>query len=157
VTRVLYFDIDGTLVRLGNGEPKPALVGGRFEAAVRRAGIEDLVCVGGFVEIVQYVRATNPEFDGVGAFLRLCPDVIRDEAWFRSVVRLVQDPPNRAAEIALDRDWYYADDLAESYLRKASLEHVFTQEQGRRILVPEPDGDGEDLLRWLGTLGARAA
>jgi hypothetical protein len=41
--RVLYFDIDDVLLNYED-EPKAALVGGVFEAALKTAGVDQLVC-----------------------------------------------------------------------------------------------------------------
>ena len=75
--RQLYFDIDGTL--LTQGDPKPALTDGRFEAAIRRAQVGRLVCVGNFCNVVQMVKEVDPGYDGLGMVFRLCQGVFADE------------------------------------------------------------------------------
>jgi hypothetical protein len=152
--RTLYFDIDGTVLVRDTGEPKAALAGGKLEAAIRRAGIEELVCVGNFVTVIHTVREVKPAFDGIGAIISLCRGVFRDEGWFRRITRLAHDPTNRAAEIALERDGWYMDDLAPEYMLKAGLQDVYSAEAGRRILVPSAAGDGADIILWLQRVGA---
>ena len=147
--RTLYFDLDGTLIGQRTGRPKPALVGGRFEDAVRGAAFETIVCVGSFVGVIHELASVRRDYDGPGAILDLCAGTFRDAAWFRRALRLVGDPWNRAAEIPLDGDWWYVDDLAQAFLSRAGRDDVFRAELGRRICAPQPDGDGSDILTWL--------
>src|SRR5215475_14010768 len=93
--KTLYFDIDGTVVRSDGSEPKPRLAGGNFEAAVRRAGFNRLVCVGNFTRAAHLMRKVRREYDQLGALFGLCRGTFADEAWFRSVTGLVSDPGNR--------------------------------------------------------------
>ena len=147
--RALYFDLDGTLIGQDTGRPKTALLGGRFEDAVRAASFEAIVCVGSFVAVIHELVSVRTGYDGPGAILELCGGAFRDESWFRRTLRLVGDPWNRAAEVPLDTDWWYVDDLARSFFSRAGREGVFRAECGRRICVPQPDGDGSDVLEWL--------
>lgn len=150
--RTLYFDIDGTLLLGSFGDPKPALVDGAFERAVRRAGIERLVCVGNVVHIVRTLESSKRPIDGHATIFRTCQGVFQDERWFRSVTSLVLDPSERARHIELGGDWYWVDDLAERYCEHSQLTPLFEAHAGGRIFVPVPDGDGEDVLTWLGRL-----
>ena len=150
--RTLYFDLSGTLVDIGTGTSKAALTAGRFGDAVRRAGFGSIVCVGTMAGIIRQRAASRPEYYAAGVILRLCPDVFRDEEWFRQALGLVHDPARRGAEILLDSDWWYVDDQADAYLARVGREHVLRAERGRRICVPEPDGDGTDILEWLGSI-----
>ena len=50
--RILYFDIDGTLLLEDTIHAKSKLAEGRFEDAVRGAGLDKLVCVGTFVKLM---------------------------------------------------------------------------------------------------------
>ena len=147
--RCLYFDIDGTLLGLDSGIPKPALAEGGFEAAVRRAHIDRLVCVGNFCRVVQTVQAVNPAYDGLGAIFALCRGAFVDEEWFRSVTTLIADPENRGGAIDFSGDWWYVDDLAEQFFGRAGLHELYRDQTGRRILAPQPDGTGDDVLSWL--------
>ena len=150
--RTLYFDIDGTLLILDTEEPKSALAQGRFEQAVRLAGFEKLVCIGNFVGVVHTVQRSLPLYDGLGVLFALCAGVFEDEDWFRMQVELVSDPEHRATSVDLTTDWWYLDDLAESYFRSAERCDVFRAEKGHRILVPSPLGDGSDVLHWLASI-----
>jgi hypothetical protein len=145
----LYFDIDGTLLVRDSGEPKPALGHGRFERAVREAGFEQIVCVGNFIRVIREMGSFAPDYDGPGIILRLCAGVFADEAWFRAKLSLVLDPRNRAAEVDTATDWWYVDDEAEAFFARAGRSELFRQHLGGRILVPQPQGDGADVLGWL--------
>lgn len=163
--RILYFDIDGTLVTPANTRAKAALAEGAFEQIVRRAGFRSLVCVGSAVSIAHFLNQGQSQghslsksqsksqskstTDGAGMIYGLCGGAFQDEAWFRSVLRLVPEPEHRGLAIQLQADWYYLDDLARYYLEKDGLGRVFTRYQGSRILAPTPEGDGRDVMTWL--------
>jgi hypothetical protein len=147
--RILYFDIDGTLVTPANSQAKPALADGAFEQAVRHAGFTALVCVGSAVSIAHYLEQKESRQDGAGMIFGLCGGAFQDEDWFRSVLHLVAKPEHRALAIQLQADWYYLDDLARYYLEKDGLGEVFTDYRGSRILAPAPEGDGRDVMEWL--------
>jgi hydroxymethylpyrimidine pyrophosphatase-like HAD family hydrolase len=48
--RVLYFDIDGTLLDYED-QPKSALLGGRLQRALMHAGFAKFVCVSGWSDL----------------------------------------------------------------------------------------------------------
>jgi len=144
--RKLYFDIDGTVLAPDTGIAKAALANGRFEIAVRRAEFDEIVCVGNFVGSIRTVWTVKPEYDGMGALFALCRGVFQDEAWFRSHVRLVQNPKGRAAEIDQTVDWWYVDDEAERYFTQGDRSDLLHEYAGTRICIPSPRGDGADIL-----------
>jgi hypothetical protein len=150
--RKLYFDIDGTILDVQTAAAKPALIDGKFVQAIREAGIRELVCVGNYAGVAVEVQALDENYDALGAILELCNGVFTDEAWFRANTRLISDPESRAAEVDLDADWWYVDDLAEKYFVEAGRAAVYRQQVGRRILAPTPEGDGMDVLDWLATI-----
>jgi hypothetical protein len=150
--RTLYFDIDGTLILEEKNEPKSKLADGHFEVAVRRASFDRLICVGNFSRVVHLVKEIRSEYDAVGALLGICRGVFSDERWFRSVTSFVADPAKRFEHVDLTCDWWYVDDLAAEYVREASKEELFMTELGRRIFMPSPTGDGQDVLNWLGKI-----
>jgi hypothetical protein len=150
--RQLYFDIDGTLLRLGTGVPKPALEHGAFEAAIRQAQIDSLVCVGNFCHVVELVKGFDSDYDAVGIVFSLCKGVFTDEQWFRRVTTLIADPEHRVAAIDTSGDWWYVDDLAERFCDQAGLQGLFRRQLGHRICTPQPDGTGDDVLRWAASI-----
>jgi hypothetical protein len=154
--KVLYFDLDGTLVGLESGVLKPQLAGGAFERAARAGGFERLVCVSSAVSLIPAVRARDPETDGHALIWRLCEDAFEDEAWFRRAVAWVEEPERRARHLDLGADWWYLDDRAELYLAREGLDGLLHTAHAVRILAPDPNGDGSDVLEWLGRETRRA-
>ena len=149
MSRKLYFDIDGTILFLSTPCAKPALAGGMFGRAVRAAGFDELVCIGNFSGVALAAKARIADYDSLGATYDVCYGVFDDEPWFRAHTRLIRDPARRAAEIDLSDDWWYIDDLAEMYFAHAGRADVYREHLGGRILVPTPEGDGEDVLAWI--------
>ncbi len=153
--RVLYFDLDGTVLVRDTSEPKAALANGRLEDAIRQAGFDRLVCVGNFVEVIHVVREARPDFDGLGAIFGICHGTLRDEKWFRGMTVLAVDPKNRGVEIDLDEDWWYVDDLAWEYLLLARRQSLLGGATAERILKARPMADGSDVIAWLGAIPRR--
>ena len=147
--RKLYFDIDGTVLVLDTGVPKAAMANGGFEIAVRRAGFDEIICVGNFVAVIRTVWTMKPEYDGAGAIFALCGGAFQDEVWFRSSVRFVEDPKSRAAEIDLMADWWYVDDEAERYFTNVDRVDALHEHVGKRVCIPSSRGNGADILEWL--------
>ena len=114
--KILYFDIDGTLLDIDSGSAKPALANGNFEKTIRNLDIHQLVCVGSFVDVVHALKETYDLYDGTGELFQMCGGVFSDENWFRDNIILVKNSSNRASEIDFDEDWWYVDDLAELFL-----------------------------------------
>jgi hypothetical protein len=145
--RVLYFDIDGTLVQPPFGAAKAALADGAFERAVRAACFDRLVCVSDACLAARMALARGGGASSPWAALfRLCRGTFQDPAWFRLHVDAVTDPLHRAMAIDPCEDWFYVDDRASSYAAQAGLG---SQDGCRRILTCRPSGDGSDVLRWL--------
>jgi hypothetical protein len=151
--RTLYFDIDGTVLCMYTPHAKPALAHGALGRAVRGAGFEKLVCVGNYCEIAHMMRPLVENFDALGAVLEVCGGVFDDDDWFRDRTRLITKPDRRAAEVDLTEDWWYMDDLAEKYFADVGRTKVYRAHAGGRILVPAAEGDGEDVLTWIQTIG----
>ena len=152
--RILYFDIDGTLVQRTFGAAKPALAAGRFERAVRRAGFDEIVCVSDAVLFTRVLLGRDDhDAEAARVLQRFCGDTVRDARWFRQRVAPVGDPFDRCHEIDVEADWFYVDDHAHTYLERAGL---LRYEGCRRVLACRGAGDGEDVLGWLHEIaGAR--
>lgn len=147
--KTLYFDIDGTIIlREGKG-PKRCLADGKLEAAIRNAQFRRLVCVGNFAKIAGLLKGGGIEYDELAALLSICCGTFTDERWFRSVTTLVAEPEHRTQHINYSDDWWYVDDLAAEYLRAANQEDVLKLHQGSRICIPDPMGNGQDVIDWL--------
>jgi hypothetical protein len=148
--KTLYFDIDGTLLLTDQGTVKARLARCRFGRAVRAAGFTKLVCVGNFCSVLAIVEEYGvPDFDGLGAVASICGGAFADDLWYRSVASLLKTPERRGELIDYSSDWWYVDDLAEHYLTEANLVHVLNEQSGKRICIPDPNGDGQDILDWL--------
>lgn len=147
-SRVLYFDIDGTVVHETFGACKEALANGRLERLVRKAGFERLVCVSDAVSIARLLpsNAHDTVFD-------FCRGAFEDRAWFRRHVRLVPDPVQRARYLDTNDDWYFMDDYAYTYLRKAERSRLaFRGAIKRRVLRARSGSDGSEVAAWLQAL-----
>lgn len=149
VEKILYFDLDGTIVHNEFGAVKSRLGHGHLERCIRSAGFERLVCVANVCSIVSALKEIGREVDGPGMILQLCPGAIEDESWFRAVVSLIPDGSRRVRYIDFDGDWWWVDDRALYFLEREGLAHLGHENQGRRLMIPRPDGDGADVLEWL--------
>ena len=110
--RILYFDINGTLTVGATDRAKTELASGRFEAAVRRAHFQRLVCVSSIVGVVEAYQDANREIDGHQFVFQHCGGAFQDLEWFRSVCVLELGYRERAQAIDDSQDWWYVDDYA---------------------------------------------
>ncbi|HEX9154866.1 MAG TPA: hypothetical protein VF819_04835 [Nitrospira sp.] len=147
--KILYFDLDGTVVVGDEYRAKPSLAGGQLEGAVRRAGFQRLVCVGNLSRVAHLMKEIRCDYDELGMLFGICRGVFADEAWFRSVASFIPDPEHRFRHVDLATDWWYVDDLAPMYISQEGREDLLMLEEGRRILIPNPTGDGHDIMEWL--------
>jgi len=149
MTRILYFDIDGTVLPIDDDEPKRLLRRGELEKAIRGAGFEKLICAGNIGIVTRAVRGLGVDCDELKVVFELLGDAIDDMDWFLAMTKMSVDPENRAASIDLESDWWYVDDLAQYYLEKAHRSELLRSPASKRIYVPRPKGDGSGLLKWL--------
>ncbi len=153
--RILYFDIDGTLVREPFGAAKPALGLGRFGDLARAAGFDRLVCVSDAVSIGRLIASQRPGEDVMDTVLHLAGGTLRDGAWFRTRVHPVDDPQFRGRAIDTTQDWYYVDDWAAMHLEEAHpTSWLYHLRQGR-VLQCNAAGSGEDIVAWLRRIAER--
>ena len=160
MTRVLYWDIDGTIIDQSIDEAvKPALAGGVFQSWIEAAGFDHTICVSGRATMArdalfrpyEIAAGMSPEQEEV--CMRSVWETVYDafpsfEA-FAQLTRLRYENDDRGQAIDLTEDWYYLDDLADHFFIKAYGERVFEEELGRRILMCDPEGDGSDIIAWL--------
>lgn len=150
--KTLYFDVDGTVLLADQDEAKSCLANGRFEAAIRRAEFSNLVCVGNFATIAHLMRDLEIEYDELGVLFGICRGAFSDEEWFRSVTTLVANPEQRTTQIDFSGNWWYVDDLADEYFKAAGQAEILSAHLGSRIFIPNPTGDGQNVLDWLNTV-----
>lgn len=148
MSRILYFDLDGTIVHGDLGHVKPELADGRLEDEIRRVGFERLVCVANVCTIITTLVEMGRDVDGQEMIFRLCQGAFRDEGWFRSSTVLIPDGSRRARYIDFSGDWWWMDDRAPYFLDREGMAPD-PEERARRLMVPQPDGDGSDVIRWL--------
>lgn len=152
--RVLYFDIDGTLVRPTFGRAKHALADGRFERILHRAGFDRVVCVSDACTIGRLLAEVAPRRLQPcvrTTLFRFCAGAFADRDWFLDNVLSIENPIERAQEFDLGADWYYVDDHAYRYLARAG---IAPDDVADRFLQCDPHGEGEDVAVWLAGLAA---
>ena len=148
-TKVLYFDIDGVLLDYDD-QPKPSLLNGQLEKALKRSGFNYLACVSGWVDIFSDpVMKLNSLDKRKEALYKLLEPLFPDKAWFLEKIILISDTDHRCSYIDLNIDWYYVDDWAVEFMSKAHGAEVFEREKGRRVLLCDHRGDGTDVLEWI--------
>ena len=144
--RVLYFDINGTLTEGATDRAKQDLGAGKFEDAVREAGFHKLVCVSSMVGVIEAYQSAGREVDGHRFILQHCGGTIRDLDWFRHLCTLEPKYRQRGSIIDESQDWWYVDDYAKEYLGQAKRRDL---QDTNRVLAPDAQGDGQDVLAWL--------
>lgn len=149
--RVLYFDIDGTIVHQTFGPAKAAFANGGLEALLRDGDLNRIVCVSDAVTMGRALEAAG-RVSSVGRYVfTQCGGAFQDWRWFARNVEFVADPSNRAQDIDVSADWLLIDDWAERYiLRARSRELLRSARQGQRLFQPDADSNGWDLHAWLG-------
>lgn len=151
--KILYFDIDGTVLRNDAPSAKPALGNGRFEELISRAGFDRVVCVGNMITVTRYLAEVDPDADPAEIVFRYLDGAFVDIEAFRARVVYSEDPEHRARHIDYAADWWYVDDMAAYYLELECLGDVLRAESGRRVFIPRPDGDGSGVAAWLTRAG----
>jgi hypothetical protein len=147
--KILYFDVDGTILPRNSSRAKSCLAGGLLESALREAGFTAMVCVGNYASIAHMTASIDPGYDSLGTLFRMLSTAFTDEGWFRSVTSLVVDAGRRAEHIPFEGDWWYVDDYAPDYLDTAGKSHLLSGDLAHRICIPAPNGDGSDIIDWI--------
>ena len=147
--KYLYFDIDGTWLDYDD-QPKPALLGGRLQAALKSARFDRLFCVSGWSDMVAVLVPRRRSYgEQKEAIWQILAELFPDKNWFLENLTLVYDTDHRCRAISLEADWYYVDDWADKFFPEAHGQALFEQERGRRILEADHRGDGQEVLDWL--------
>ena len=155
--KILYFDIDGTVLRNDAPAAKPLLGNGRFEELISRAGFDRVVCVGNMITIARHMAEVAPDTDPAEIVFRYLDGAFVDIEAFRARVVYSEDPEHRARHMDFDADWWYVDDMAAHYLELEGLGDVLRAEWGRRVFIPRPNGDGRGVAAWLTGVAERGS
>jgi len=145
--RVLYFDIDGTLLDYED-RPKSALLGGRLQRALMHAGFTKFVCVSGWADLFASPALRLPPEERKRAICKMLKEML-DADFLEDRLRLAVETDNRCHSIDVNQDFYYIDDWADEYTIKQFGENFYNAHYGKRILRVDPYGDGTDILDWL--------
>ena len=160
MTRILYWDIDGTIIDQSIDEAvKPALADGELQSRIEAAGFDRTVCISGRATMArdalfrpyEIAKGMSPEQERL--CLRSVWEIVRDAfpsfERFSQLTRLRYENDNRGEAIDLTADWYYVDDLADHFFVNAYGTSSFEEHLGARILMCDPEGDGSDIIDWL--------
>jgi hypothetical protein len=79
----------------------------------------------------------------------MCWGAFSDLKWFRQVTITVPGSERRASYIDFSGDWWYLDDRAREYFEREGLADAYAANIGGRILAPEAESDGSEILAWL--------
>jgi hypothetical protein len=145
----LYFDIDGTILDGSTKAVKKNLQNGQLELKIKEGNFEKIVCVGNVNDIFQGLEDMGQHVDNIEIVYTLCFDAFTDFDWFVSSICCLKPPDQRIKQIDFSGDWWYLDDQADKYLKKSGKNEILKQHKGKRILIPNPGGDGHDIISWL--------
>ena len=148
-TKVLYFDIDGTILDYDD-QPKQALINGHLENALKKADFDYLACVSGWVDIFyDPVMKLDTLEKKKEALYQLLEPLFPDKVWFFEKIILITDTDHRCKYMDLNIDWFYVDDWADEFMTKVHGADSFQKEKDRRILLCDHRGNGRDIIAWL--------
>jgi hypothetical protein len=147
--KLLYFDIDGTILDGSTKAVKSKLQNGQLELKIREANFSKIYCVGNVNDIFNGLEEMGQHVDSVEIIYTLCFDAFVDFDWFMNNVYCTKDPNQRINEIQFKEDWWYMDVFAERYLSKCDAKSTLKEHRGNRILIPESQGDGQDIINWF--------
>lgn len=149
--RILYFDIDSVFLDY-NDQQRILLTDGKLEEKIKGCKFDKLVCVSGWSHIFNEssLKLTTHQ-QKVNIYL-LLDNIFTDTNWFMDKLELAHDTDHRAKQLSLSEDWYYIDEWADKFFSDEYGELMFDSEKGKRILLVEPHGDGQDILDFFGTI-----
>ena len=150
--KLLYFDINGTILDSSTKAVKKNLQNGQLELKIRKANFDKIFCIGNVNDIFNGLEEMGQHVDSVEIVYTLCFDAFIDFDWFLKNVCCTKSPDQRIKQIQFKEDWWYMDVLAERYFNRGETKETLIQHRGTRILIPKPDGDGKDIINWFDTI-----
>lgn len=147
--KLLYFDIDGTILDGSTKAVKENLKNGQLEIKIKKCHFDKIFCVGSVNDIFKDLENMGQHVDNTEIVYTLCFDAFTDYDWFVSSIHCLKDSDQQIYPIEFDGDWWYMDCRADNLLKKIGKYGIFTQQVGKRILIPNPTGDGQDIISWL--------
>jgi hypothetical protein len=148
----LYFAIDGTILDASTKVVKKNLQNGVLELKIREAHFEKIFCVGNVNNIFTGLEQLGQHIEKAEIVYTLCFDAFTDFDWFVNTVCCSNDPDQGINQIDFTGDWWYMDDFAVRYLQKSGKDDILKKEKGKRIIVPDPIGNGQDIIKWFDSM-----
>jgi len=150
--KLLYFDIDGTVLNSASKAVKSNLQNGKLELKIREAHFDKIYCMGNVNDIFNGLEEMGQHVDNVEIVYTLCFDAFTDFDWFINHVCCMKNPDQKMNQIQYNEDWWYMDVSAKKFLKNGDSGPDLKQHLGTRILVPKAQGDGEDIITWIETV-----
>jgi hypothetical protein len=150
--RFLYFGIDGTILDKSTKAVKKNLQNGQLELKIKNANFDKIICIGIIDKIFNGLRQMGQHVDSVEIIYTLCFDAFTDFDWFINMVVYTKNNDQRIKQIDFAGDWWYMDNSAEKHFRSVGKNEIYKQQNGNRILIPNPVGDGQDIISWFETI-----
>jgi hypothetical protein len=150
--KLLYFDIDKTILAGSTRAVKKNLQNGQLELKIKENNFDKIFCVGNVNKIFNGLEEMGQHVESVEIIYTLCFDAFTDFEWFLSNVCCTKESEHRIKQIQFTQDWWYMDSLADKYFKKVGKNEILNRQEGKRILIPTPEGDGQDILNWFDTI-----
>ena len=147
--KTLYFDIDGTILDASTKAVKKNLQNGQLELKIKERNFDDIFCLGNVNEIFKGLDDMGQHVESVEILYTLCFDAFTDFDWFTKSINCLKTPGKQFRQIEFIGNWWYMDDQAVNFLRKCGKSEILKQESAKRILIPNPDSDGNEIISWL--------
>ena len=147
--KTLYFDIHGTILDASTKAVKKNLQNGQLELKIRKLNFDNIFCLGDINEIFKGLDDMGQHVESVEILYTLCFDAFTDFSWFVKSINCLKTPEKQFKQLDFKQDWWYMDDQAPSLLRKFGKGEILKQDCGNRILIPNPESDGHEIISWL--------
>jgi hypothetical protein len=150
--KFFYFGIDGTILDKSTKAVKKNLQNGQFELKIRNFNFDKIICVGMINKIFNGLKEIGQQVDNVEIVYTLCFDAFTDFDWFVNMVCCTNNEAKPIRQIDFSGDWWYLDNAAEKHFKSVGKSDILKKHKGNRILIPNPIGDGQDIISWFETI-----